>query len=90
MILVIEAATNEILSQGAMVVVLAAGMYMMYKHFNMEVKELKTVIREKDLEIRELNKEVSELLRQSTHAHAEMSHAITTLTTFIKETWLKS
>lgn len=88
MILFIEQATNEILSQGAMVIILSLGMYLMYRHFKDEVSDLKKTIKIKDQLIERQHRELSELLKKDAEAQAEMTVALNSLTKVI-ELWIK-
>jgi ABC-type nickel/cobalt efflux system permease component RcnA len=88
MILFIEQATNEILSQGAMVIILSLGMYLMYRHFKDEVSDLKKTIKIKDQLIERQHKELSELLKKDAEAQAEMTVALNSLTKVI-ELWMR-
>ena len=88
MTLFIEQATQELLSQGAMVIILSLGMYLMYKHFKDEVTDLKKSIRAKDDQIERQHKELSELLKKDTVAQSEMTAALNSLTKII-ELWVR-
>jgi CDP-diacylglycerol pyrophosphatase len=84
----IEHATQELLSQGAMVVILTVGMYLMYKHFTNEVDDLKKVIKDKDILIQQQHKDLSELLKKDAETQTEMTVALHSLTKII-ETWIR-
>lgn len=88
MTLFIEQATQELLSQGAMVIILSLGMYLMYRHFKDEVTDLKKSIRAKDDQIERQHKELSELLKKDTVAQSEMTAALNSLTKII-ELWVR-
>jgi ABC-type nickel/cobalt efflux system permease component RcnA len=88
MALFVEQATNELLSQGAMVIILCLGMYLMYKHFKDEVTDLKKTIKAKDELIERQHKELSELLKKDAEAQTEMTVALNSLTKVI-ELWIK-
>jgi F0F1-type ATP synthase membrane subunit b/b' len=88
MTLFVEQATQELLSQGAMVIILSLGMYLMYKHFKDEVTDLKKSIRAKDDQIERQHKELSELLKKDTVAQSEMTAALNSLTKII-EIWVR-
>lgn len=84
----IEQATQELLSQGAMVIILTLAMYLMYKHFNTEVHDLKKIIKEKDILIQQQHKDLSELLKKDAETQTEMTVALHSLTKII-ETWIR-
>ena len=88
MTLFIEQATQELLSQGAMVIILSLGMYLMYRHFKEEVIGLKRSIQSKDELIERQHKELSELLKKDTVAQSEMTAALNSLTKII-ELWVR-
>jgi ABC-type nickel/cobalt efflux system permease component RcnA len=88
MTLFIEQATQELLSQGAMVIILSLGMYLMYRHFKEEVTDLKRSIQSKDELIERQHKELSELLKKDTVAQSEMTAALNSLTKII-ELWVR-
>lgn len=89
MVLFIEQATQEILSQGAMVILLALGMYLMYKHFKDEVSDLKKIIKAKDEQIEKQHSELSKLLKEDARSQSEMTAALNTLTKVI-EVWARN
>jgi len=84
MILFIEQATKEILSQGALIVILCLAIYLMYAHFKNEVRDLKKVIQDKDLLIQEQHKELSELFKKDIISQNQMTTTLNSLTEIIK------
>lgn len=94
MLLFLEKATQEILSQGAMVVILAAGMYVMFSYFKKEVSDLKEalikkdgLVREKDELLERQHRELSNLLKEDARSQTEMTSALNSLTKII-ELWV--
>lgn len=87
MLLFLEQATQELLSQGAMVIILSLGMYLMYKHFKDEVSDLKKIIKAKDELIQNQHSELSNLLKEDARSQTEMTSALKSLTKII-ELWV--
>ena len=94
MLLFLEKATQEILSQGAMVVILASGMYIMFSYFKKEVSDLKEalikkdeLVKEKDDLLERQHRELSNLLKEDARSQTEMTSALNSLTKII-ELWV--
>ena len=86
MLLFIEEATREILSQGAMVIILALGMYIMFRHFKDEASDLKKIIKQKDELLKQQYDNLSKLLQSDTKTQVEMTSTLNNLIKII-ESW---
>jgi cell division GTPase FtsZ len=94
-LLFISDVLEELLKQSLIVLILVAGMVIMWKHFKAEVCELKDALKEKDKLIERKDtlltdqyNQLSELLKKDAEANKEISVALTTLTKVV-ETWIK-